>query len=51
MCILVYVMKNKVTFAQVLLSVRKTGGRPSAVFVSKKVKATRSRSDWKKEQE
>lgn len=44
-------MKNKVTFAQVLLSVRKVGGRPSVAFSSKKVKAKAERSAWKKEQE
>jgi hypothetical protein len=44
-------MKNKVTFAQVLLSVRKVGGRPSVAFLPKKAKAKADRSAWKKEQE
>jgi hypothetical protein len=44
-------MKNKVTFAQVLLSVRKSGGRPSVAFTTKKVKAKTDRSSWKREQE
>lgn len=44
-------MKNKVTFAQVLASVRKTGGRPSVAFTTKKVKAKTDRSSWKREQE
>lgn len=44
-------MKNKVTFAQVLASVRKTGGRPSVAFTTKKVKAKTDRNSWKREQE
>lgn len=44
-------MKNKVTFAQVLASVRKTGGRPSVAFTTKKVKAKNDRNSWKREQE
>jgi hypothetical protein len=44
-------MKNKVTFSQLLLSVRKTGGRPSVAFTTKKVKAKNDRSSWKREQE
>ena len=44
-------MKNKVTFAQVLASVRKTGGRPSVAFTTKKAKAKNDRSSWKREME
>ena len=44
-------MKNKVTFAQVLASVRKTGGRPSTVFVPKTRKVKEDRNAWKREQE
>ncbi len=44
-------MKNKVTFAQVLASVRKTGGRPSVAFTTKKVKSRNDRNAWKREQE
>ena len=44
-------MKNKVTFAQIIASVRKTGGRPSTVFVPKKQKAKTDRSSWKREME
>lgn len=44
-------MKNKVTFAQMLASVRKTGGRPSVAFTTKKVKAKNDRTAWKREQE
>jgi hypothetical protein len=44
-------MKNKVTFAQVLASVRKTGGRPSVAFATKKVKSRNDRNAWKREQE
>lgn len=42
-------MKNKVTFAQIVASVRKTGGRPSTVFVPKKQKAKSDRNAWKRE--
>lgn len=44
-------MKNKVTFTQLLQSVRKTGGRPSVAFTTKKVKSKNDRSSWKREQE
>lgn len=44
-------MKNKVTFAQLLLSVRKTGGRPSVAFTTKKSKTKNDRNSWKREQE
>lgn len=44
-------MKNKVTFSQVLASVRKTGGRPSVAFTPKKVKVKNDRSAWKREME
>jgi len=44
-------MKSKVTFAQMLASVRKTGGRPSVAFTTKKVKAKNDRTSWKREQE
>lgn len=44
-------MKNKVTFAQIVASVRKTGGRPSVAFTPKKVKAKNDRSSWKREME
>jgi hypothetical protein len=44
-------MKNKVTFAQILASVRKTGGRPSSVFVPKTSKVKADRNAWKREQE
>jgi hypothetical protein len=44
-------MKNKVTFAQVLLSVRKQGGRPSVAFLPKKAKAKTDRNSWKRERE
>jgi hypothetical protein len=42
---------KKLTFAQIVASVRKTGGRPSAVFVPKKQKAKADRNSWKKELE
>lgn len=48
---IVDVMKNKVTFAQVLLSVRKSGGRPSVAFLPKKAKAKTDRNAWKRERE
>jgi hypothetical protein len=44
-------MKNKVTFAQMLASVRKQGGRPTAVFVPKTRKVKDDRNAWKREQE
>jgi hypothetical protein len=44
-------MKNKTTFAQVLLSVRKVGGRPSVAFLPKKAKAKADRHAWKRERE
>jgi hypothetical protein len=44
-------MKTKVTFAQVLASVRKTGGRPSTAFVPKKQKAKQDRNSWKRDLE
>lgn len=42
---------KKITFAQVLASVRKVGGRPSAVFVPKKQKAKGNRNAWKRDSE
>jgi len=42
-------MKSKVSFKDILASVRKTGGRPSTVFVPKKVKAKSDRNSWKRE--
>jgi hypothetical protein len=42
-------MKTKISFKDILLSVRKTGGRPSTVFVPKKVKAKSDRTSWKRE--
>jgi hypothetical protein len=44
-------MKNKVTFSQILASVRKTGGRPSAVFVPKTSRVKADRNAWKRERE
>lgn len=44
-------MKTKVTFAQLVASVRKTGGRPSTVFVPKKQKAKSDRNSWKRDVE
>jgi hypothetical protein len=44
-------MKNKVTFAQIVASVRKTGGRPSTAFVPKKQKVKSDRNAWKREME
>ena len=44
-------MKTKVTFAQIVASVRKTGGRPSTVFVPKKQKAKSDRNSWKRDLE
>ena len=44
-------MKTKVSFKDILLSVRKTGGRASTVFVPKKVKAKSDRTSWKRELE
>lgn len=48
---IVYVMKNKVTFTQVLLSVRKVGGRASVAFTPKKAKVKNDRNAWRKEQD
>lgn len=42
-------MKSKVSFKDILASVRKHGGRPSTVFVPKKVKAKSDRNSWKRE--
>jgi len=42
---------KKVTFKEILASVRKSGGRPSSVFVPKTVKARSDRNAWKREQE
>jgi hypothetical protein len=44
-------MKNKVTFAQIIASVRKTGGRPAVAFVPKKQKVKSDRNSWKREME
>lgn len=44
-------MKTKVTFAQVLASVRKTGGRPAIAFVPKKQKQKSDRNAWKRDVE
>jgi hypothetical protein len=44
-------MKNKVTFAQIVASVRKTGGRPSVAFQPKKAKVKQDRHAWKREME
>jgi len=44
-------MKTKVTFAQIVASVRKTGGRPSTAFVPKKQKVKSDRNAWKREME
>lgn len=44
-------MKNKVTFAQMLASVRKQGGRPTTAFVPKTRKVKDDRNAWKREQE
>lgn len=42
---------KKITFAQVLASVRKTGGRASTAFVPKKQKAKADRNAWKRDVE
>lgn len=42
---------KKLTFAQIVASVRKTGGRPSAVFTPKTIKVRKDRNSWKKELE
>ena len=44
-------MKTKVSFAQIVASVRKTGGRPAVVFVPKKQKMKQDRNSWKRDQE
>ncbi len=44
-------MKTKVTFAQIVASVRKTGGRPAVAFVPKKQKVKADRNAWKREME
>jgi hypothetical protein len=44
-------MKTKVSFKDILASVRKTGGRASTVFVPKKQKAKSDRNSWKRELE
>lgn len=44
-------MKTKVTFAQIVASVRKTGGRPAVAFVPKKQKQKQDRNAWKREME
>lgn len=44
-------MKTKVTFAQIVASVRKTGGRPAVAFVPKKQKVKNDRNAWKREME
>jgi hypothetical protein len=44
-------MKSKVSFAQVLASVRKSGGRPSVAFVPKKQKSKNDRNAWKRDVE
>jgi hypothetical protein len=42
---------KKITFKEVLASVRKTGGRASAVFVPKKQKQKSDRNAWKRDVE
>lgn len=42
-------MKSKVSFKEVLASVRKSGGRPSVAFTSKVKFSRNSRKGWKKE--
>ena len=44
-------MKTKVTFAQIVASVRKTGGRPSTAFTPKTRKVKADRNAWKREME
>ena len=44
-------MKAKITFAQIVASVRKTGGRPAVAFVPKKQKVKNDRNAWKREME
>jgi hypothetical protein len=40
---------KKITFAQIVATVRKTGGRPSTAFVPKKQKQKQDRNAWKRE--
>lgn len=44
-------MKTKVSFKEILATVRKTGGRPYTVFVPKVTKVKNDRNSWKREQE
>lgn len=44
-------MKTKVTFAQIVASVRKTGGRPAVAFVPKTRKVKADRNAWKRDME
>jgi len=42
---------KKITFKDIVASVRKTGGRPTTAFVPKKQKAKQDRNSWKRELE
>ncbi len=42
---------KKITFKEIVASVRKTGGRPSTAFVPKKQKAKQDRNSWKRDLE
>jgi hypothetical protein len=42
---------KKITFKEIVASVRKTGGRPSTAFVPKKQKAKQDRNAWKRDLE
>lgn len=42
-------MKAKITFKEILASVRKSGGRPSTAFVPKTVKVKQDRNAWKRD--
>lgn len=44
-------MKTKISFKDIIASVRKQGGRPTAVFVPKTRKVKDDRNAWKREQE
>ena len=42
---------KKITFKEIIASVRKTGGRPTTAFVPKKQKQKQDRNAWKRELE
>ena len=42
---------KKITFKEILASVRKTGGRPAVAFVPKTVKVKQDRNAWKRDVE